>query len=126
MTKDQHRDKLMIYLGNPENEWLSKMRLSTEVLGFSQENQIHKIFTPDELREIEMEALELRRQKYSRLVGLVDLALLKKAAEGDVGAAKLCYQRFENWSERRQHEFEGGVIVQVVKFGLDGKEGAQN
>jgi hypothetical protein len=96
-TQERHKAKLLIYLGNPENEWLTRMKLSTEVLGFSQENQIHKVFSPDEIHAIEMEALELRRKKYSRLVNLVDMALLKKAAEGDTQAAKLVYQRISSF-----------------------------
>ena len=116
-TQERHRAKLLIYLGNPENEWLTRMRLSTEVLGFSQENQIHKVFTPDQIHAIEMEALELRRKKYSRLVNLVDLALLKKAADGDVHAAKLVYQRFENWSERHRIEQDNQICIEVVNFG---------
>ena len=92
------------------------MKLSTEVLGFSQENQIHKVFTPDQIHEIEMEALELRRKKYSRLVNLVDLALLKKAADGDVQAAKLVYQRFENWSERHRIEQDNEITIEVVNY----------
>lgn len=115
-TQERHKAKLLIYLGNPENEWLTRMKLSTEVLGFSQENQIHKVFSPDEIHAIEMEALELRRKKYSRLVNLVDMALLKKAAEGDTQAAKLVYQRFENWSERHRVEQDTELIVKVVRF----------
>ena len=115
-TQERHRTKLLIYLGNPENEWLTRMKLSTRVLGFSQENQIHKVFTPDQLHAIEMEALELRRKKYSRLVNLVDLALLKKAADGDVQAAKLVYQRFENWSERHRIEQDNQITIEVVNY----------
>ena len=117
-TQERHREKILIYLGNPENEWLTRMKLSTEVLGFSQENQIHKVFSPDDIHEIEMEALELRRKKYSRLVNLVDMALLKKAADGDVQAAKLVYQRFENWSERHRVDQETDITIEIVKYGI--------
>ena len=115
-SKEQHRAKLLQYLGNPENEWPNRQRLSTEVLGFAHENGIYKVFDLDEIHNIEMEALDLRRKKYSRLVGLVDLALLKKAAEGDTSAAKLVYQRFENWHEKHSFEHEVGIEIQVVRF----------
>ena len=114
--KERHEIELKAYLGDPSNEWLPRKRLSTDVLGFKQDNQIHKVFTPDELNEIEWAALELRRQKYSKLVSLVDMALLKKAAEGDVQAAKLVYQRFENWSERHRVEEDHQLTIQVVRF----------
>jgi hypothetical protein len=121
-TQERHKAKLLIYLGNPENEWLTRMKLSTEVLGFSQENQIHKVFSPDEIHAIEMEALELRRKKYSRLVNLVDMALLKRAAEGDVQAARLIYQRFEGWSEKHRVEQDTAITIEIVKFGSDSNQ----
>lgn len=117
-TQERHRTKLLNYLGNPENEWLTRMKHSTEVLGFSQENQIHKVFSPDEIHGIEMEALELRRKKYSRLVNLVDMALLKCAAEGDVAAAKLIYQRFEGWTEKHRIAQDIEITIEIIKYGI--------
>ena len=102
-----------MYLENPENEWLTRQELSTKVLGFKQENQIYKVFDVDEIYEIELKAIDLRRKKYTRLLSAVDIGLLKKAAKGDPRAAKLAYQKFENWSEKTKHEVsgrEGGPI----------------
>jgi hypothetical protein len=115
-SKEQHRENLLQYLGNPENEWPNRQRLSTEVMGFAHENGIYKVFDLDEIYDIEMAALDLRRKKYSRLVGLVDLALLKKAAEGDTAAAKLVYQRFENWNEKHSFDQNVGIEIQIVRF----------
>ena len=42
---------------------------------------------------------DLSEKTIPALLALVDEAILKKAARGDVAAAKLCYQRFEGWSE---------------------------
>ena len=51
----------------------------------------------------------------------MDDSLLKKAQEGDVQAAKLCYQRFEGWSEKKRSEVTGDKVeaieVRIVKFG---------
>jgi len=105
--KEQHRATLLMYLENPENEWLTRQNLSTQVLGFKQENQIYKVFNVDEIYEIELKAIDLRRKKYTRLLSAVDIGLLKKAAEGDPQAAKLAYQKFENWSEKTKHELSG-------------------
>jgi hypothetical protein len=63
-AKDRHRIKLLEYLGNPENEWLTRSRLSTEALGFRRENQVYRVFTVEELNQIEVEALDIRRKKY--------------------------------------------------------------
>ena len=88
---EQHRATLLMYLENPENKWLTRQELSTQVLGFKQENQIYKVFDVDEIYEIELKAIDLRRKKYTRLLSAVDIGLLKKAAKGDPQAAKLAY-----------------------------------
>jgi hypothetical protein len=106
-SKEIHREKLLEYLQNPANEFLPRCKLSTQVLGFKLEKQIHQVFTPDELSEIEAEALEMRRQRYIRHLSVVDLAILAAAAGGDVAAARLSYQRFENWSEKKIAEVTG-------------------
>lgn len=106
-SKDMHREKLLEYLGNPDNEFLPRCKLSTDVLGFKQEKQIHQVFSPDELRELESEALELRRKRYIRHISVADIALLNKAADGDVPAIKLAYQRFEGWGEKKISEHSG-------------------
>ena len=112
-SKERHRLTLLEYLGNPENKWPRRQELSTQVLGFKQPNQIYKAFSLNEIYEIELEALEIRRQKYIRYLSMVDSGLLKRAAEGDPRAAKLAYQKFENWSVKTQHEVfgkNGGLI----------------
>jgi hypothetical protein len=39
------------------------------------------------------------------LLAEIDDAILKKAVEGDVEAARLCYQRFECWSAKGKGNF---------------------
>ncbi len=106
-AKERHRLKLLEYLGNPENEFPPRDRMSTDVLGFAYGSTIYKIFTPAELDKIEKEALELRRSKYNSWFAKVDIATLKKAADGDPAAAKLAYQRFENWAPKQIQENTG-------------------
>ncbi len=110
-AKEKAKDKLLKFLGNPDNVFLTRSELSTQVLGYKKENHIYKLFTPDELDDIEQKTLEIRRSKYSGKLANVDKALLDKANKGDVNAAKLCYQRFENWSERLINELQGGVSL---------------
>lgn len=100
-AKERHRGKLLQYLGNPENEVPARCLFSTEILGLSNGEYIYQVFTPDELAEIEREALEIRRKKYATLLSNVDRALYNQCLKGDPQAIKLFYQRFENWSERK-------------------------
>lgn len=127
LAKDKHRLKLIEYLGNPENEFLDRIVLSQKVLGFKQENQIYKIFTPDEMCEIEKEALAIRRKKYSPEIAKVDKAMLKEAKAGNDKAAKLCYQRFEDWGEKKRVDFEKPprfeAIVNMISEAQKGETG---
>ncbi len=110
-AKEKGKVKLLEYLGNAENDFLSRGDLSTIVLGYKNSKQINRTFTAAELTEIEAEALEIRRKKYSSHISEVDLALLKKAKKGDAKAAKLVYQRFEGWSEKQINELQGSVTL---------------
>ena len=102
VRKQLNRDKLLDYLGNPANEWPTRVFMNDHVLGYIKSAQyIYKIFTLAELHEIEVEALALRRQKYSGGICAADRALFKAALGGDVAAIKLCYQRFEDWGEKK-------------------------
>lgn len=113
-TKDRHRAKLIEYCGNPENDFPNRSAMSTMVLGFKDIGSMYRHFSPDELCEIEREALDIRRTKYNPEIAKVDKALFKKAASGDTPAAKLIYQRFECWSEKQIREHtgkDGGDII---------------
>lgn len=121
-AKDRHRCKLLEYLGNPENEFPTRLYMNDVVLGFKRSPQyIYTVFNLDELAEIEREALAIRRKKYNPEIAKVDKALLKLAQEGDSAAAKLCYQRFEDWSEKQRKELsdpDGKALtwrVEIVK-----------
>ncbi len=106
-VKEKARVKLVEYLGNPNNDFRGRAFLSTHVLGYKNEHQIHRLFSGDEIHEIEREALEIRRKKYAFRLSRIDIALLNQATAGDVPAIKLSYQRFEDWSEKQR--FEGDL-----------------
>ena len=101
-AKERHTLKLLEYLSNPDSDNFKRITFSVNVLGLANDTQIYKYFTPSELSEIEKEALEIRRTKYSLQLCKVDNALLRLASEGDTAAARLCYQRFEGWSEKKE------------------------
>lgn len=95
-AKDRALIKLLEYLADPNNEWLHRQDLSTQVLGYKYGQHIHTLFTADELHAIEAEALELRRKRYSNALSKIDSALLVRALKSDASAI-LAYQRFEGW-----------------------------
>lgn len=103
-TKAEHTEKMLEYLSDPSNEIPTRVLLATEVLGMAQSTQLYATFTLEELEAIEAEALKIRRTKYAPELSKVDRALLKQASKGDTQAAKLCYQRFEGWSEKKELE----------------------
>jgi len=116
-TKNMHRLTLMEYLTNPDNPFVNRTHLSIDVLGFSQASVIYQVFTPDELTEIEDEALEARRKRYAGKLAKVDDAVLRRAAsdEGTAADAKLAFQRYENWTEKQKQEitFDGPMLQQI-------------
>jgi hypothetical protein len=106
-AKERHRIQLIEFLGNPENEFYNRCNQATKILNFANSASLYRSFTPNELAEIEQEALEIRRRKYAPEIAKIDKAMLKKAQTGDPKAAQLCYRRFEGWSEKRKIEYAG-------------------
>jgi len=104
-AKDLHRAKIIEYLADPENPFLSWSRVGHLVLNHKNPKSVYHLFDAEERGEIFKEALELRRRRYAYLLASVDKALFHKAmTEGDPTAAKLLYQRFENWATIEKHE----------------------
>jgi hypothetical protein len=100
-TKAEHREVALEYLSNPDNEIPTRVVLATEVLGMATSQQLYNMFSVEDLEGIEAEALKVRRTKYAPELSKVDNAMLREAGKGDARAAKLCYQRFEGWSEKK-------------------------
>ncbi len=123
-AKEINRHKLIDYQVNPDNDFLNRESLSTLVLGYKQKNAIYKYFTPDELCDIEKEALDIRRTKYAYKLAITDKALFDKAKEGDVAAIRLVYQRFEGWVEKQKKELSGpnnGPIKHELSMNIKNK-----
>lgn len=117
-AKERHKIKLLEYLANPQNKAVDRVTLAKEVLGYSKSVSMYRIFRPEELSEIENEAKELRRKRYAVKLMQIDDAMINQALEGNDRAAKLCYQRFEDWGERKHSEFTAnlGLVINVVNY----------
>jgi len=123
VKKQEHRRKLIDYLGNPAHEWPTRVFMNDYVLGFVRSAQyIYKIFSMEELYDIEREALAMRRLKYSGGIASVDRALFKQALSGDPTAIKLCYQRFEDWGEKKEISPPTGKSMKWTVEIIDPKE----
>lgn len=118
-TKEKNRAKILEYCGNPCNEFPTRTQMAEDIIGYKDMSTLYKFFTPDELCEIEREALEIRRKKYNPEIAKVDIALMEKAATGDTAAAKLVYQRFEGWSEKQIQEHTGSISANISELTKD-------
>lgn len=114
-AKEKNRQLMLEYLGDTSNQFITRAQMVTEVLKYKNASAIYNHFTPNELHEIEREALDIRRRKYSAHLAEVDMALLKAAKEGNPGAAKLVYQRFEGWSEKTRVESNETKPLVVIR-----------
>ncbi len=92
--REQHKLRIIDYLSNPDNDFVSRTALATEVLGISVKN-MYKHFRPSELCEIESEAFELRKKNSTKERAEVYKAMLKAAKEGDVPAMREYLDRVE-------------------------------
>jgi hypothetical protein len=114
-AKEKNTEKLLIYLSDPNNEWLTKEKLSTEVLGMKDSVYVNKMWSPAEFDfEIAGPALEARRGRMARYSMKIDRTLVDKALEGDVQAIKLYYQRLENWTPAKKTELVGKIDGQLT------------
>ena len=120
-ARARRRDQIVSYLGNPENEWLGRQRLTLEVLEYKNQTAIYQIFTVADLAEIEAEALAIRRKRLAGISVQVDAAVIKKAMDGDIAAAKLYYQRFEGWSEKQKVEHGVEDTLAAMFKRIDGR-----
>ena len=116
-----YRLRIVEYLANPDNEVVRRSEYCPVILRKKTKHQIYQYFKPHELAEIEAEAMEVRRQRYAADIMRVDQGLLKRAAEGDPAAAKLCFQRYEGWepTERKRIDITAEVRAKVFKELLD-------
>ena len=120
ICRARHKATLIEYLSNPDNKPVNRKKLSIEVLGFADGTVLYQVFTPEEIRDIEHEALELRRKCYASKLARVDDAVLNRAMseEGTAADAKLAFQRYESWSERSIQELklDGPMLQQIFAF----------
>jgi hypothetical protein len=114
-AKDIAKDKLLKYLGDPENDFVSRAKLSNEVLGYKNPNQINCLFTAAELQEIEAEAFEIRKKNSSKNRAELYGALYREGKKGNVQAIKEYLDRVEG-KVTDKHKIEADVTTTLSEL----------
>lgn len=117
LAKIRHTQTLKNYLSDPSNPRIPRVGYA-RLVGISTPENIYRVFSPEELRIIEEESLAECRRRYAPQLKEIDKALLEKAASGSHEAARLAYQRFEQWSEKKILDITGNfsftALAQIV------------
>ncbi len=93
--KEENKRKIASYLGDPDNEWMNRTSLGVTICGYKDQRSLYRHFSPEELTEIETEALEERKRQSSGKRAVIYDAMFLKAKEGDVAAMKEYLDRTE-------------------------------
>jgi hypothetical protein len=110
----KNRKKLLAFFSNPDAPKLPRSAWSTKILGYKNEVQIYKFFSPYDLNEIEWEALEMRRKRYASKMTEVDRAMIKEASSGNAKAAELCYKKFEGMTDKKEIDLKAQIKIEVI------------
>jgi len=113
--KEHNKFKLLEYLSEPENEFLSRFDLSITVLGYKNARTIYRFFTPDELSEIECQAFDERKRKSVRRRSKVYDSLYTEAIDGNVQAAKEYLDRTEGKIQEKIEHSDKTTGAEVLK-----------
>lgn len=108
-AKDKHKKKMLEYWGDPENDFINRITMHTDVLKISGPC-FYKHFTPSEVQDIEFEAFELRKKHSTKDRARIYKALLRDGLAGDVAASKEYLNRTE------------GKVVDKKEVKMDGME----
>ncbi len=101
---ENYRNQALEILTDPNIEVPSRSELAV-LLGIARKT-LYENFSGDDLHELYLEAMTIRRERIKERSGEVDEALIRLAIHGDVAAIKLFYQRHEGWAPRTAIEGE--------------------
>jgi len=118
-AKDKHRLKMVLYWGNPNNEFIDRQTMFTDVLKIKSAS-FYQHFSVEELFEIEGEAAQMRRDRSARQRTNVLKSLYKTAIDdSSVPAAKEFLDRTEG-KVTDKHEVTGKdgepIVIVVEEF----------
>ena len=108
-VKQAARLSIIEYLSNPENDFIVRIKYSTDILKYKHGYSVYSIFSPEELTDIEQTALALRRAQCLSRTVKIDEKLFELAEAGDLNAIKLYYEKFEGLGSRIEHNVKGQI-----------------
>ena len=120
--KQKNRRKLLDFMGDPENEFPNRQTMALSVIGYKDVTSLYKMFTTDEMTDIENEAMEERKRRSSKDRAKVYKSLLSEAGNGNVAAIKEYLDRTEGKvKEKIEHTGENGAaLIPTINVTLTG------
>lgn len=112
-AKDRNRAKLLKYLSDPENDFIPRQDYSTQILKYKKPNQIYQTLPPEELTEIEAEAMESRKAASARQRSILYSKLYEEGKAGNVTAIKEFLDRTEG-KVKEKHEHDVNVNADQI------------
>lgn len=109
-AKERNRAKLLAFLSDIETDWPKRQDYSHLILGYKNDTQIYRTLSPEDISQIESEAVEIIKAQASRQRKELYQALHKEGKAGNVTAIKEFLDRTE------------GKVKEKVE--LTGKDGA--
>jgi hypothetical protein len=117
-AKERHREKIMKFLSDPENDYPPRQEYAA-LLGITVQTFYHH-FSPGELQEIENEAYEIRKKNSTRQRAEVLKAIFSEAKTGNVSAAKEFLDRTEGKvTEKIEADVAGVLEILVNRKGIE-------
>ena len=120
-AKEESRRKISTYLNDPDNEWLHRTGLGVTICGYKDSRSLYRHFSPEELTDLENEALVERKRRSAGKRAVIYDAMFLKAKEGDVTAMKEYLDRTEGKVPNKNQNDTNITGLEGIKL-IAGKE----
>lgn len=109
---DRHRNTIIEFIADPDNDFPSRSEIALVILNYKDVSSLYRIFTKEELTQIEADGLAARRKRYTKKLARIDDAMIKEAEGGNHAAAKLIYERIEGAVEQGVNVHHSGNVLE--------------
>lgn len=119
-AKERNRAKLIIFLSNFEGAWPTRQDYSQTILGYKTDTQIYRTLSPQEITDIEAEAVEIIKAQSSRQRKELYQSLFEEGKAGNITAIKEFLDRTEGKvKEVKEHTGKDGGPIKVEHTSID-------
>lgn len=123
-AKDRNKALLLAYLSDFENDWPRRQDYSSLILGYKNPTQIYRTLSPEEISQIESEAVEIIKVQSSRQRKELYKSLHKEGKNGNVAAIREFLDRTEG---KVADKLDGNINVKqriiIRRRTRDGEDG---